>query len=142
MFHTVFSKKKRVASASSERGFTLVEIMVVISIILILLSMAMPIYSRSLKRAREDSLRKNLETLNELIDEYTRDKQKAPKSLNDLVSAGYIRQIPVDITDRSDTWVVDEDDSIRSLYQKEGGISGVHSGSNQTAIDGTAYSTW
>jgi general secretion pathway protein G len=125
-----------------ERGFTLVEIMVVISIIVILLSMALPIYSRSLKRAREDALKRNLETLNEMIDQYTLDKQKAPQSLNDLVSAGYLKQIPVDITDRSDTWVVDEDDSIRSIYQKEGGIAAVHSGSNQTAIDGTAYSTW
>jgi general secretion pathway protein G len=125
-----------------ERGFTLVEIMVVISIIVILLSMALPIYSRSLKRAREDALKRNLETLNQMIDQYTLDKQKAPQSLNDLVSAGYLKQIPVDITDRSDTWVVDEDDSIRSIYQKEGGIAAVHSGSNQTAIDGTAYSTW
>ena len=136
------ARKSAKTSPGSQRGFTLVEIMVVISIIVILLSMALPIYSRSLKRAREDALRKNLETLNELIDEYTRDKQKAPKALSDLVSAGYIRQIPVDITDRSDTWVVDEDDSIRSIYQKEGGVSAVHSGSNQTAIDGTAYSTW
>jgi general secretion pathway protein G len=125
-----------------ERGFTLVEIMVVISIIVILLSMALPIYSRSLKRAREDALKRNLETLNEMIDQYTLDKQKAPQSLHDLVSAGYLKQIPVDITDRSDTWVVDEDDSIRSIYQKEGGIAAVHSGSNQIAIDGTAYSTW
>lgn len=132
----------RKTKAANERGFTLVEIMVVISIIVILLSMALPIYSRSLKRAREDALRKNLETLNESIDEYTLDKQKAPKSLSDLVSAGYLKQIPVDITDRSDTWVTDEDDSIRSIYQKEGGVIAVHSGSNQTAIDGTAYSTW
>ena len=129
-------------TTNHERGFTLVEIMVVMSIILILLSMAMPIYSRSLKRAREDSLRKTLETLNETIDQYTMDKQKAPKSLTDLVSAGYVKQIPVDITDRADTWVVEEDDSIRSIYQKEGGVIAVHSGSNQIAIDGTAYSTW
>ena len=131
-------------SARRERGFTLVEIMVVISIIVILLAMALPIYSRSLKRAREDVLRKNLETLNELIDEYTFDKQKAPKSLNDLVSAGYLKEkIPEDITGRNDTWVVDEDEStIRSIYQKEGGVVAVHSGSNQTAIDGSAYSTW
>jgi general secretion pathway protein G len=138
----MFRNPARKMKAADERGFTLVEIMVVISIILILLAMAMPIYSRSLKRAREDALRKNLETLNESIDQYTLDKQKAPKSLSDLVSAGYVKQIPADITDRTDTWVVDEDDSIRSIYQKEGGITAVHSGSSQTAIDGTAYSTW
>ena len=129
--------------ATRDRGFTLVEIMVVISIVVILLAMAMPIYSRSLKRAREDALRQNLETLNKLIDQYTLDKQKAPKSLNDLVSAGYLKdKIPDDITGRNDTWVVDEDDSIRSIYQTEGGVVAVHSGSNQTAIDGSAYSTW
>lgn len=133
---------RKTKTTPDERGFTLVEIMVVISIILILLAMALPIYSRSLKRAREDALRQNLETLNRSIDQYTLDKQKAPKSLSDLVSAGYVKQIPVDITDRNDTWIVDEDDSIRSIYQKEGGITAVHSGSNQTAIDGSAYSTW
>jgi general secretion pathway protein G len=129
--------------AARDRGFTLVEVMVVISIIVILLSIALPIYSRSLKRAREDMLRQNLETLDKLIDQYTLDKQKAPKSLNDLVSEGYLKdKIPDDITGRKDTWVVEEDDSIRSLYQKEGGITGVHSGSNQSAIDGSVYSTW
>lgn len=138
----MFRNPARKMKAVDELGFTLVEIMVVISIILILLAMAMPIYSRSLKRAREDALRKNLETLNESIDQYTLDKQKAPKSLSDLVSAGYVKQIPADITDRTDTWVVDEDDSIRSIYQTEGGITAVHSGSSQMAIDGTAYSTW
>src|SRR5215471_8430335 len=117
-FAAMLSNPPRKTKNNNDRGFTLVEIMVVISIILILLSMAMPIYSRSLKRAREDALRKNLESLNESIDQYTLDKQKAPKSLSDLVSAGYMKQIPVDITDRTDTWVTDEDDSIRSIYQK------------------------
>jgi len=88
MFRRRFGKKRRNTPAGGARGFTLVEIMVVISIIVILLAMALPIYSRSLKRAREDALRKNLETLNQSIDQYTLDKQKAPKSLGDLVSAG------------------------------------------------------
>ena len=116
--------------------------MVVISIIIILLGIALPIYSQSLHRAREESFRKNLQTLNDLIVQYTLDKQKAPKSLNDLVSAGYLKDIPGDITGRTDTWVTDEDESIMSIDQTDTGITAVHSGSNQTAIDGTAYSTW
>jgi general secretion pathway protein G len=126
-----------------DRGFTLLEMMVVISIILILLGMALPIYSHSITRAREENLRKNIDTLNQMIYQYTQDKQKAPQSLEDLKSAGYIKDIPDDITG-SNTWELEQGDgAIMSLYQTDpGGIIGVHSGSNQTASDGTAYSTW
>jgi general secretion pathway protein G len=127
----------------SERGFTLIEMMVVLSIILILLSIAVPVYSHSLNRQREVNLRQNLETLNKVIIEYTLDKKKPPQSLQDLVSAHYIERVPDDITDRSDTWQTDPADAILSLDQTEtDGIIGVHSGSNQTASDGTAYSSW
>jgi general secretion pathway protein G len=124
------------------RGFTLIEMMVVISIILILLAVAMPIYSHSVTQERERNLRQNLEGMNKVIVQYTRDKQKAPGSLEDLVQAGYLKAIPEDITGRTDTWVVEDDGTIMSPEQTEGGISGVHSGSNQVAGDGTAYSTW
>ena len=129
-------------AAERNRGFTLIEIMVVISIILILLSVAMPIYSHSLTRKREENLRRNLETLNRVIVQYTLDKKKAPKSLEDLVEAKYIKTVPEDITGSTDTWQVDEDETIMSLEQTDPGITGVHSGSNQTASDGTAYSSW
>jgi general secretion pathway protein G len=129
-------------AAGRNRGFTLIEIMVVISVILLLLAMAMPIYSHSITRKREENLRRNLETLNRVILQYTLDKQKAPKSLQDLVEAKYIKTIPEDITGSTDTWQVDEDETIMSLEQTEPGITGVHSGSNQTASDGTAYSNW
>ncbi len=125
-----------------DRGFTLIEMMVVISIILILLSIAVPIYSQSLNRAREDNLRQNLETLNRVIVQYTLDKKKAPQSLGDLVQAGYIDAIPDDITGRKDTWVPEQDDSIMSLDQTDPGVSGVHSGSDRVASDGTVYSDW
>jgi general secretion pathway protein G len=130
--------------AARSEGFTLIEMMVVISIILILLGVAMPIYSHSLTRAREDNLRKNLETLNYMIYQYGQDKQKAPQSLDDLKSAGYIKSIPNDITGNPDTWEVESgDDVILSTDQTEpGGIIGVHSGSNQVGSDGKAYSTW
>lgn len=126
-----------------ERGFTLIEMMVVLSILLILLGVAMPIYSHSLVHAKEENLRKNLHTLNFLIYQYTQDKQKPPQSLQDLVSEKYLDKIPDDITG-SNTWEVEEaDGTIMSLYQKDaGGIIGVHSGSNQVGSDGTAYNTW
>jgi len=126
------------------RGFTLVEMMVVISIILILLGVAMPIYSHSITRAKEQSLRKNLEILNDLIFQFTQDKKKYPQSLEDLKSAGYLKTIPDDITG-SNTWVTDpaDDNTIMSLDQTEStGIIGVHSGSGATGTDGTAYSSW
>jgi general secretion pathway protein G len=123
-------------------GFTLVEMMVVISIILILLAVAMPIYSRSIVQEREHNLRQNLEVMNKVIVQYTRDKQKAPRSLDDLVQAGYLKAIPEDITGRTDTWVVEDEGTIMSPEQTDPGMSGVHSGSNEVAGDGTAYSSW
>jgi general secretion pathway protein G len=129
-----------------ERGFTLISMMVVISIMLILLGVAMPIFSHSLTRAREENLRKNLDTLNQSIFQYTQDKQKAPQSLDDLVTAGYIDRrigIPDDITG-SKTWETEPAEGvIMSLDQTDtDGIIGVHSGSSQTSSDGTPYSKW
>jgi general secretion pathway protein G len=124
------------------RGFTLIEMMVVISIIVILLGIAIPIYSRSLQRAREDAFRHNLENLNRLIMQYTLDKQKAPKGLDDLQQAGYIHEIPRDITG-TDSWEVEEDDStIMVLGQTDGGVYGVHSGSSRTGSNGKPYKDW
>jgi prepilin-type N-terminal cleavage/methylation domain-containing protein len=125
------------------RGFTLLEMMVVVSIILILLGIAIPVYSHSMLRAREDNLRQNLDTLNQAIYQYALDKQKMPKSLDDLKSAGYIDKVPDDITGGKD-WVPEQgEDIIMSLDQTDaGGIIGVHSGSNQLASDGTEYAKW
>src|SRR6266436_2087506 len=85
------------------RGFTLVEMVVVISMILILLSIALPMYNQSIVRAKEAKLHQNLTTLNKVIQEYSLDKKKAPQSLEDLVP-GYLKFIPEDITGRNDTW--------------------------------------
>lgn len=126
-----------------DRGFTLIEIMVVISVILILLGVALPIYSHALTRKREENLRSNLDMLNRLIFQYTLDKQKPPQSLDDLKSEKYLDEIPKDITDREDTWVTEPADAIFSLEQKDtDGIIGVHSGSDKIGSDGKAYSTW
>ncbi len=78
------------------RGFTFVELMVVITIIVILISMAIPIYNNTIRRSKESVLKNNLFTLRTVIDNYTYDKQKAPQSLQDLVTAGYLRAIPID----------------------------------------------
>jgi len=131
-------------STRRHRGFTLIEMMVVISVILILLGVALPIYSHALTRKREDNLRRNLETLNQMIFQYTLDKQKPPQSLDDLKSAKYLERIPEDITGREDTWVTEPGDgSIMSPEQKDtDGIVGVHSGSDKIGSNGKAYSTW
>jgi general secretion pathway protein G len=131
------------AKTRRDRGFTLIEIMVVISVILILLGVALPIYSHALTRKREQNLRSNLEMLNRLIFQYTLDKQKPPQSLDDLKAEKYLDEIPKDITDREDTWVTEPADAIFSLQQKDtDGIIGVHSGSDKIGSDGKAYSTW
>ena len=125
------------------RGFTLIEMVVVISMILILLSIALPMYNQSVIRAREATLRQNLATLNKVIDQYTLDKQKAPQSLEDLVQAGYIKQIPIDpFTGKNDSWTVDQEDYSLSVDQQETGITDVHSGSTLISTSGTAYSSW
>jgi len=126
------------------RGFTLIELMIVISIVLILVSVALPAYNQSIVRARESVLRQNLFTMRSVISQYTLDKQKAPQSLDDLVSAGYLKQLPTDpMTGRSDTWAPDEEtDTIISVDEQQGGIIDVHSGSSGVGSDGTAYNTW
>jgi general secretion pathway protein G len=125
-------------------GFTLIELMIVISVILILVSVALPAYNQSIWRARESVLKQNLFAIRSVISQYTLDKQKAPQSLEDLVTAGYFKQIPNDpMTSRNDSWTVEEEtDTIMTADQQEPGIYDVHSGSSAVGSDGTAYNTW
>lgn len=129
----------------SSRGFTLLELMIVISIMLILVSVAVPNFTSSLKRSREAVLKQNLFTLRDLISQYTLDKQKSPQSLDDLVQAGYLKQIPVDPMTSGADWQVEQIDDT-TIYspdeQDQGGIDDVHSNSTQVGTDGRAYNTW
>jgi general secretion pathway protein G len=127
---------------NSARGFTLLEMMIVISIIIILMAIAIPNYNRTVIQSRESVLRSNLSTLRSVISQYTLDKQKAPQSLDDLVTAGYLRQIPVDPLTKETNWEVHNEDVLMSVDQQEPGIDDVHSASSGTASDGTAYSSW
>jgi general secretion pathway protein G len=124
-------------------GFTFVELMVVITIIVILITMAIPIYNNTIRRAKESVLKNNLFSLRTVIDNYTYDKQKAPPGLQDLVSAGYLREIPIDpMTGSNQSWKVTLEDASQSVSQSEPGIFDVHSGSDKTGLDGSPYSDW
>jgi general secretion pathway protein G len=124
------------------RGFTLLELMVVISIIAIFLAIVIPTYSRSILAAHENQLRSELSQLREAIWRYTFDKQKAPESLDDLRVAGYIDRIPDDPMTKEPNWEVVEDEYLLSADQQDPGLIDVHSASNALASDGTAYSSW
>lgn len=126
-----------------EFGFTLIELMIVMAIISILIAIAVPIYQKSILRARESVLRNNLFTLRNMIDEYTVDKQHAPQTLDDLVSEGYLRQIPVDpLTGSSQTWKVTMEDTPTGGDNQPPGIFDVKSGAEGNSLDGTPYSDW
>ena len=125
-----------------QAGFTLLEMVVVISLILILLSFAIPNYVQSVARAREAVLKDDLFTLRSTIDQYTMDKQQAPQSLDDLVSAGYLHSIPKDPTTNEANWVADQCETYMSIDQTQTGICDVHSASSGTSSEGTPYSSW
>jgi general secretion pathway protein G len=126
-----------------ERGFTLIELIIVIAIISILISVAVPVYQIHIKHANEAVLKQDLYTLRNAIDQYTQDKMKAPQTLDDLVSAGYLRALPKDpFTNASNTWQPVQEDVMMALDQTQPGITDVHSGSNLTSTEGTPYSSW
>ena len=131
----------RTKAARGRRGFTLIEMVIVIAMILVLLSIALPMYQRSIIRTKETKLRHDLVTLNKAIVEYSLDKKKAPQAPEDLVP-GYVKFIPDDITGRTDTWVWEQEDPQDAMDPNQTGIGSVHSGSKEMSTEGTEYSSW
>jgi general secretion pathway protein G len=134
--------RKRARSLLDE-GFTLIELMIVITIILILIGMAAQRYGETVRRSREAVLKHDLQVMRQAIDNFTLDKQAAPQSLDDLQQAGYLREIPVDPITNQNDWVPEVDNVVLSPDQVTTGIVDVHSGSGQTSpFEGTPYNTW
>jgi len=123
-------------------GFTLIELMIVMAIIATLISIAVPIYNRAITRSKETVLKNNLFTIRRVIDEYTVDKQKAPQSLDDLVSEGYLRAIPTDPITGTTDWKVIMEDPDNAMNPENPGIFDVRSTSDRTSLEGTPYADW
>jgi len=124
------------------RGYTLIELIIVMAIVSILMAIAIPQYQKSIRRTKETLLHSNIQTLRTVIDEYTFDKKKAPQTLNDLVAEGYLRAIPIDPIMGNDNWRTINEDSLTAVDQTEPGIYDIRSQSDLISLEGTPYSEW
>src|SRR5216684_6759481 len=126
-----------------EAGFTLIELMIVVTIILILIGMAAQNYSKSVQRAREATFKQDLWVMRQAIDNYTLDKQAAPQSLEDLVQAGYLRKVPTDPMTGAADWVAQYDSVVLSPDQTSTGMVDVHSNSPRVSpFENSPYNEW
>jgi general secretion pathway protein G len=149
-FRTMLFKRRRwnplpaaQPSSQQQRGFTLVELMVVMAIIAVLLAVAVPSFIAAIRSAKEAALREDLHTIRDAIEQYTEDKEAAPQSLDDLVQAGYLKALPIDpMTHSNTTWTADQSDAYSSVDQSQTGINDVHSGSDLVGSNGEPYSQW
>ncbi len=123
-------------------GFTLIEMVIVIAIISILLSIAAPSYRASIQRARDASMKQNLFTMRQVIQEFTLDKQRAPQSLEELSQSGYMKEIPTDPCSGQRDWAVVQEDVLLAVDQNQPGITDVHSNCPLRSSDGTPYAEW
>jgi len=135
-------KQQSARKTKYSHGFTMVELMIVLTIISVLVSVAIPIANSAILRAKEAVLQSNLHTLRTLIDQYTADKLKAPQTLDDLVTAGYLRSIPKDPITNAPNWDTVTEDTTLFPEQTEVGIADVKSSSTATSSSGTPYNTW
>jgi len=129
-------------SKQTQAGFTLLELMIVLTIVATLISIAIPNYRQSLRLSKESVFRANLQTLRHTIQNYTLDKQAAPNSLEDLVGAGYLREVPKDITGTTSSWQLVYCEEFLSPEQSDSGLCDVTSGSSAISTEGTPYNTW
>jgi general secretion pathway protein G len=127
---------------ASYAGFTLIELMIVISIIAILVGIAAMKYDKVIQHSKEAVLKTDLRTMRDAIDNFTLDKQAAPQSVDDLQQAGYLREVPVDPMTQAKDWVPQFDSVVLSPEQSSTGMTNVHSNSNKTSSDGTPYNEW
>jgi len=134
---------ERNIKTGNSSGFTILELMIVMTIIAILVAIAIPMYQSVLVRAKETVLMDNQRVINEAIDQYTADKKKAPQTLQDLIDAHYFREIPIDpITNSRESWVPKIDTGVAYTDQTDSGLGNVCSGSSQASLDGSTYNTW
>ena len=140
MGHPIQSGNK--AHVNARRGYTLIELIIVMAIVSILMAIAVPQYQKSLRRTKETLLHSHLQTLRTVIDEFTFDKKKAPQTLQDLVAEGYLRAVPIDPITGNDEWRTVQEDSLTAVDQTEPGIYDVRSLSDQISLEGTPYSEW
>lgn len=137
------ARKRNYGARRGQRGFTIIELMIVITIIMILMAIAAGKYQQSLLRARESALLSDLSTMRTAIDQFTIDKSAAPQSLDDLVQAGYMRQIPLDPFTHEADWTTESSSDLFTPEQLSGGINSVHSRSNEVSpFTNTPYSSW
>jgi general secretion pathway protein G len=140
---SIAGKLRRDGRGARVKGFSLLELMIVITIIMILATIAVGRYDRSVLRSKEAVLKQDLSVMRNAIQQYTLDKQAAPGSLDDLVQAKYLGGIPVDPISRAKDWRLDSEDVLLSPEQASPGVTDVHSSSDAISpFENTAYSTW
>ncbi|HEX5601773.1 MAG TPA: prepilin-type N-terminal cleavage/methylation domain-containing protein [Pyrinomonadaceae bacterium] len=122
-------------------GFTLLELMIVISIIIILASITLPQYQKTIMHTRETVLKDDLRKMRSLLDQFAADKGRLPQSLDEIVSEGYMREIPVDPFTGNKDWALTTGEDPNSSEGSQG-VTDVHSASSETSTEGTPYSEW